>query len=386
MRPVRASFFTFGFFWGTWAVVALDVQRFLGFSDAGLGLLLAATVFGGVVANGVGGILAERLGTRALLSGALVVWGALLFGVAATSTAWAFCVLFLATVAGGGLVDVVMNVAGTAALGSESARLLRLHALFNAGALAGAATAGILLDRGIGFRAIWAGVAVAALALAVWCRVTDLPAGDRGEHYTVREGLAALRAAGLATLAVVFALGAVVEGGIGTWGVLFLRANLGLAAVAGAAAYVAGQGLATGARCTLGWTTAHLGDRRGAQWGLALAGVGLALEATANNNVVAATGLGAAAVGVSVYWPLLLAFASRGNSRPGLVVGGLSACGYVGFLAGPPVVGWIAQAANLRWGILVLAVAALAGALVRIRAPRTLAAAAEAQPGNRIAS
>jgi len=386
VRPVRASFFTFGFFWGTWAVVALDVQRFLGFSDAGLGLLLAATVFGGVVANGVGGILAERLGTRALLSGALVVWGALLFGVAATSTAWAFCVLFLATVAGGGLVDVVMNVAGTAALGSESARLLRLHALFNAGALAGAATAGILLDRGIGFRAIWAGVAVAALALAVWCRVTDLPAGDRGEHYTVREGLAALRAAGLATLAVVFALGAVVEGGIGTWGVLFLRANLGLAAVAGAAAYVAGQGLATGARCTLGWTTAHLGDRRGAQWGLALAGVGLALEATANNNVVAATGLGAAAVGVSVYWPLLLAFASRGNSRPGLVVGGLSACGYVGFLAGPPVVGWIAQAANLRWGILVLAVAALAGALVRIRAPRTLAAAAEAQPGNRIAS
>jgi fucose permease len=266
-----------------------------------------------------------------------------------------------------------MNVAGTAALGSESARLLRLHALFNAGALGGAATAGILLDRGVSFRAIWAGIAVVALLLALWCRITDLPAGERGEHYTVREGIAALRSAGLATVAVVFAIGAVVEGGIGTWGVLFLRANLGLAAVAGAAAYVAGQGLATVARCTLGWTTSHLGDRRGAQWGLALAGAGLLVEATANNNVLASVGLGAAAVGVSVYWPLLLAFASRGNSRPGLVVGGLSACGYVGFLAGPPVVGWIAQATDLRWGIGMLAAAALAGAVVRIRAPRSVA-------------
>src|SRR5262249_57088485 len=115
----------------------------------------------------------------------------------------------------------------------------------NAGALAGAAVAGLLLERDVSFRAIWAGIAIGALCLALWCRVTDMPAGERGEHYTVREGLAALRAAGLATLAVVFALGAVVEGGIGTWGVLFLRANLGLAAVAGAAAPLAGEGPAS---------------------------------------------------------------------------------------------------------------------------------------------
>jgi MFS family permease len=372
VRPVRATFFGFGIFWGTWAVVALDVQRFLGFSDAQLGLLLAATVFGGVAANGTGGVLAERYGTRTLLPLALVLWGALLAAVAATTNEWAFCILFLAAVAAGGFVDVVMNVAGTAALGSESARLLRLHALFNGGALAGAAVAGILLDRGVSFRAIWGGIAVAAFVLAAWCRVSDLPAGERGEHYTVREGLAALRRAGLASLAIVFAMGAFVEGGTGTWGVLFLRANLGLAVVAGAFAYVAGQALATIARCTLGWTTAHLGDLRGAQWGLALAAAGLFVEASATNGAPAAVGLGAAAVGVSVYWPLLLAFASRGSARPGLVVGGLSACGYIGFLAGPPLVGWIAEGAGLRWGIGALAAVALAGAIVRVRAPRQL--------------
>ena len=112
MRPVRATFFAFGFFWGTWAIVALDVQRFLGFSDAELGLLLAATAIGGVLANATGGVLAERLGTRALLSTALVVWGLLLVGLSVTTNRWVFCALFLAAVAGGGLVDVVMVARG----------------------------------------------------------------------------------------------------------------------------------------------------------------------------------------------------------------------------------------------------------------------------------
>jgi MFS family permease len=150
-----------------------------------------------------------------------------------------------------------------------------------------------------------------------------------------------------------------------------LRDHLGLAVAVGAGAYAVGQGLATIARLTLGWTAEHVGERRGAQLGLGLAGAGLLVEATATSSWLAAVGLGAAAVGAAVYWPLLLAFASRGGDRPGLVVGGLSAAGYVGFLAGPPVVGWVAQATDLRWGLAFLGAASLGGALVRLRAPVT---------------
>jgi MFS family permease len=369
MRPLRATFLAFGFFWGTWAVVALDVQRFLEFSDAQLGLLLASTVIGGVVANGAGGVIAERHGTRTVLTSALVVWGVLLLALAATTSRSIFCATFLLTVSGGGLVDVTMNVAATAALGTSPARLLRLHGLFNGGALLGAGTSGLLLAHDISYRLIWAGISLAALLLALWCRGTDMPAGERGEHHTVRQGLAALRAEGLGAVAIVFAIGALVEGGVGTWGVLFLRAHLGLAVAAGAGAYVVGQALATTARSTLGWTAEHVGERRGAQLGLGLAGVGLLIEATATSGWLAAAGLGAAAVGAAVYWPLLLAFASRGGERPGLVVGGLSAAGYVGFLAGPPVVGWVAQLTDLRWGLAFLGAASLVGAAVRLRVP-----------------
>ena len=369
MLPLRATFLTFGFFWGTWAVVALDVQRFLGFSDAQLGLLLAATVLGGSVANGAGGVMAERYGTRLVLSSALIGWATLLILLGGVTNAVAFCLVFLATVSVGGLVDVTMNVAATAELGSAPRRLLRMHALFNGGALLGAGVSGLLLAVDVSYRVMWVGIGVAAALLALWCRVADLPAGERGEHHTIREGLAALRSQGLRMLAIVFAIGALVEGGVGTWGVLFLRGNLGLAVVAGAGAYVAGQTLATTARCTLGWTAEHVGERRGAQLGLALAGAGLIIEAASTSSWPAAIGLGLAAVGSAVYWPLLLAYASQGSERPGIVVGGLSAAGYVGFLAGPPVVGWVAQATDLRWGLIVLGFAALAGACARLRSP-----------------
>jgi MFS family permease len=367
VRVLRATFLLFGAFWGSWAVAALDVQRFLHFSDGQLGLLLAVTVLGGTAANAAGGVLAERHGTGPVMTTALVAWGALIACSAIAHDKTLFCICFVLTVGVGGLVDVTMNVAGTAALGSEPGRLLRLHALYNGGTLVGAGVMGLVLGAGHSFRPTWLAISVFAFAAAAWCTVSELPAGEAGEHHTVTEGVRALAREKLLPLASAFALGALVEGGVGTWGVKFLRSGLGVAALAGAGAYVVGQLLATITRATLGSTADRLGQRRGAQLGLGVAGIGLLLEASSTHPVPAAIGLALAAVGSAVYWPLLLAYASMGSERPGVVVGGLSAAGYAGFLFGPPVVGWVSQATNLRWGISALALAALGAAVIPIR-------------------
>jgi MFS family permease len=143
---------------------------------------------------------------------------------------------------------------------------------------------------------------------------------------------------------------------------LFLRSRLGVAAMAGATAYVIGQVLATVARTTLGWSAERIGERRGARLGLALAGAGLLLEAASSTPALAGLGLAVAAIGSAVYWPLLLAHAGEGSERPGLVVGGVSAAGYLGFLAGPPLIGLISDAAGLRVGLICLAAASVLAA------------------------
>ena len=149
----------------------------------------------------------------------------------------------------------------------------------------------------------------------------------------------------------IFAGAALVEGGIDTWGVLFLRSRLAAGILVGAGAYVVGQSLATVARTSLSRPAEAVGGARGATIGAALAGAGLALEAAAPSAALGAAGLALAAIGISTCWPLLLAEAGRGSDRPGVIVGGVTAAGYIGFVAGPPVVGWIAGTWGLRAGI-----------------------------------
>ena len=358
--PVAAAFAVFGGFWGTWAVSAIDVERFLRVSHAGLGTVLALAVLGGTVANAVAGTLAERHGTRLALATCLLAWAGLVGGLVVLHHRGAFIAVFVLSVAVGGGVDVVMNVAASAALADRPGVLLRFHALFNGGAVVGAALTALLVHAGTTWRAMWAVVAVLAVIVAVVVARTELPAGGPGDHVSIRDGLTALGRAGLLRLAAVFALAALVEGGIDTWGVLFLRSRLAIGVLAGAAAYVVGQSLATVARASVGGAARRMHATWGASAGALLAGAGLFVEAVSPWPVAAGVGLAAAAVGVSMCWPLLLAEATSGQDRPAVLVGGVTAAGYVGFVAGPPIVGWVSSAWGLRAGLITLALAAVA--------------------------
>lgn len=371
MRGVRLGFVLFGGFWGTWAVAALDIQGFLGLSDAGLGLLVASTVVGTSVANVAGGTLAERRGTSRAAAVALVAWSVLVLAVAAVPRPGLWMVAFLAVVAAGGMLDVILNIASTGALQDRPGALLRVHASYNLGTIVGAAAAGAALAAAGSWRwpLVLVGTGGLLLAREVHRGRAPMPEVTGGEHVTMGDAVAEVRRSGLTALAVVFALGAMVEGGIGTFGVLYLRDRLDVAVLAGAGAYVVGQALATTTRFALGSERAgaHLGGITPARVGLAVAALGLVLEAATDLPAVAAVGLAVASIGAATYWPLLSAVATRASDRPGLAVGGVSAAGYLGFLAGPPIVGAIADGAGLRAGVLALAVAGAAAASIPLR-------------------
>ena len=101
-----------------------------------------------------------------------------------------------------------------------------------------------------------------------------------------------------------------------------------------------------------------MGAERGVALGAGLAAGGLALMAVTPSAALGAIGLVAAAAGISVTWPLLIAHVSAGSDRPALIVGGVTSVGYLGFVLGPVVVGWVADTSGLRAGLAVLAVAA----------------------------
>jgi MFS family permease len=62
--------------------------------------------------------------------------------------------------------------------------------------------------------------------------------------------------------------------------------------------------------------------------------------------------------GASLFWPLVMSTVSRQASQVVSAVGTFTAAGYVGWVAGAPIVGWVSEAWGPARGLQVLAVAA----------------------------
>ena len=292
LRVVAFVFAAFGLFWGGQAVATADVEHALHLSHGGFGVLLSVALAGAAVSNAVFGSLSERLGTQALLASALVVWSAVLVVGSLVRPPWALGLALVGVVATAGAVDVVMNVAATAALAGQPGRLVRFHGLFNAGAAVGALAMGVVLRAGASWRWMWLASGLVVAAGAVACRRVELPAGQAGEAHSVGQSIRALRAEGLVLLAIAFATAAMVEGGIETWGVLFLRERVGTGVLLGAGAAVAGYAVATLARISLGQAIGAAGPARGVAMGAALASAGLVVLAIGRPAALAAVWAG----------------------------------------------------------------------------------------------
>jgi MFS family permease len=399
-RPLvvaAGAFVCFGMFWGSWAVSTSDVERYTGLSNAGLGLLLSISIgFGGLSAAAAGGITA-RVGAERILPLVLIPWGTFSIVAGVAPDKIAFVCTFAFAVASAGIVDMAMNTVATVGLGGSPSGMVRFHALFNAGTLCGAGLVAGLVSGAISWRWTWVVTGFGALLLALVARRSDVhetvpavaalleppavPSVPAKGSESLLRSFSAIGRQGLVAMAVTFAITAVVEGGIDTWGVLYLRTRIATGVIVGAGAYAAGQSIAAATRASGSTFVNRLGDKRGLILGSGLACLGLALEASTTNAALSACSLAAAAGGVSLCWPLMMArLASVGEVRASYaadqgpsagdriadassdsqvgtaaLVGGFTAAGYMGWVLGPAVIGTLSDQAGLRAGLLLLA-------------------------------
>jgi MFS family permease len=324
--------------------------------------VLTAALVVAAAMNTWGGALAERRGTSRALALTLTWWAVALVIGAVLPAPWGIALGVVVAMSGSGSVDVVANVGATAALAERPGRLVRFHALFNVGGAVGAVLAGVLLAvvGRAGWRVAWVVVAVVAVGILVASRGVELPAGHAGEHVAMSDGVRTLRREGLLPVAVAFALGAMVEGGINTWGVLQLRGQLDAGLLVGVGGAVLGYLVSVASRVSVSGVQTAAGARRTIVVGTLAAAAGLAVLATVTQPVVAALGLVVAAGGVAVCWPLLMSEVGRGRARPGTVVGAVTTVGYLGSVVGPGVIGVVAGAFGVPAGLWVLAASAAA--------------------------
>ena len=189
----------------------------------------------------------------------------------------------------------------------------------------------------------------------------------------------ALPSRGVLLLAILCLLVMVTEGAMADWGGIYLRELGSSAAVAALAFAVFSAGMTTG-RVFGDWFTGRLGPVAALRWGALLTGVPLAAFLLAGMPAVALLGLFVVGLGVANGVPLMFSAAGRQPdvaSGPGIAA--VSSMGSFGFLVGPPLIGFLADAVSLSWALALLVLGAVAVFVLARRAagatePQTFAA------------
>ncbi|MFJ6199509.1 MFS transporter [Micromonospora sp. NPDC092111] len=352
--PVRAAtmavylaFSSGGFIFATWAARIPSVKAQLQLNPQQLGLLLLALPIGSMVSLMVAGPFVVRATPRHAVAAASLTSavGLCLAGIGAQGTlaltAGGLALLGLST----GIWDVAMNVeAATVEQRTGTSIMSRFHAALSAGTVLGAGFAAACIELHVPVVAHLAGVAV-LVAVAVPLSTRGYLAVDTrpSAHRPTRDALRAWtepRTLGLG----IFVLSMAFSEGTGNdW--------LASAMIEGHHTSVAAGSLSFAtfvAAMTLGrWFGPPLVDRHGARLvtraSAVLAIAGLAITILGPHELLALFGVVVWGLGTAMGFPLGISAAADDPGRAAIRVGVISSIGYTAFLAGPPLLGFLAN-------------------------------------------
>jgi fucose permease len=150
------------------------------------------------------------------------------------------------------------------------------------------------------------------------------------------------------------------EGAIGDWAAVYLRQIFHVGPAIAANGYAVFCAAMAACRFVGDHVNMLLGSVRTVRFGSLIAASGLAVVIAAPSALWAMPGFMAIGTGLSVIVPLVFGAAGRvPNVRPGDGISTVTGVGYLGFLVGPPSLGFISQLVTLRGSFVALLILCL---------------------------
>lgn len=357
-RLIMAVFFLQPVAFGSWLPRIPDIQNQLGLGPAGLALALLGMPVGILLTLPFAGRFVARVGARAILVYGFPLYFAVLALPAFSPNLWTlFFTLGLVGVAVSTL-ELGLNVKADQIEKKTGAVIMSTcHGFWGLGIMVGSLLGAGL--AGLNVPPHWSVITVALLSLPFCILAARALPNLRQETGTPDPDAAApaLGLPGKALLGICFFTFGITmtEGAIADWSAVFLRASFA------ADAARAGLGYSLFALMLAGGRFA--GDRLKLRYGaVALARVcglfsiaGVLVVTTAPTELVALLGFAAIGIGASVGFPLAVTAAASLTDRPASSsVAILSFVALIGFLVGPPMIGFVAELTGLRRGLATL--------------------------------
>lgn len=351
-RASRTAFLLNGTVFGVWATHIPAIKAHLDISAATLGAALLCLAIGALTAMVASGPLLGRLGSAPVTRATALAFAALLPLPSLMPDVASLCVALFLFGAAGGTMDVAMNAQGALVerrLGRPV--MSSLHGMWSLGGLTGAGAGGLLLP--LMAAPVQAGlVAAALLALFLATQSGLLPDREGAGAGEGEGGGLALPDRDTLLLGAMAMLAFMSEGAILDWSAIYLREDLESATA------LAGFGFAifSGAMALCRFFGDRLRQRVGGvalvRAGGLLAAGGLALALLGGTPALALAGFGLTGIGLSNIVPVLFSAAGATEEGPGTMsaarsIAAVSTLGYTGVLAGPALLGFVAEASSV---------------------------------------
>ena len=352
---VSAYFFLAGLCFSSWASRIPNIQQHLHLDNASLGGVLLGLPIGLLTSLPLAGWLVARFGSRPIAISAAILYATTLPTLGLVNAAWQLvaCLFFFGMF--GNMLNISIN---TQAIGTETLYgrtiMASYHGLWSLAGFSGASLGTAFIS--LGWHPWQHFLVVTALAYIIVATISSrLIAVDAGSDEN--RPIFARPDRSLINLGIIAFCSMICEGAMFDWSnVYFQRVILPPKALAGLGLTAFMSTMASG-RFLGDWLTTKWGIRRMLQISGTLTTTGLLISIAFPWLFPATVGFLFVGAGVSSVVPLV--YSAAGKSRvlsPGVALAAVSTIGYLGFLFGPPFIGFIAKASNLRVSLGLIAI------------------------------
>ncbi len=359
-------FFLAGLTFASWASRIAAIQQKLNLSDAALGGVLFTLPVGLMVSLPFSGWIITRIGSRKLLLISLPLYAVTLacLGLAHNTLQLIITLFFF------GFFSNAMNIAvNTQAVATEKLYgkpiMASFHGLWSLAGFAGAAIGTLMIGYGIDPAVHFSIILVLVLAgVAVSYRYLqdDIGSVQSGPVFVLPDN-------SLIKLGAVAFCSMICEGAMFDWSVIYFKKVIHAENAWVAAGYTAFMSTMAGGRFVADWFSGKFGLRKTLQLSGSLTAIGLITAVVFPVMVPAIIGFMLVGAGVSSVVPLVYSAAGKsGTMSPGVAIAAVSTIGFVGFLVGPPVIGFVAGAFSLRASFMLIAAMGMCVVIVSSKA------------------
>ena len=366
-RAVLGIFAINGIILSSWIPHIPLVQEKLGIGEGLLGLALLSMALGAVSFMPLSGWWSGRFGSRQVTTiTAFAYCFALPLPILAPSLVSLMLALFVFGACTGAM-DVAMNAQAVAVEKRWNKPIMSsFHGFWSIGGLLGSGLGGLALANGLS-PAVHALVISASMLGATTITVRyflpkEADAAKKGSKFVLPKG----PVLGLGALAFMVL---VAEGAMADWSAVYIKNVLGTGPGVAAAGYAAFSFMMALGRLTGDRFVARLGPVVITRATSLIAAAGLGSALIISHPIAAVIGFGFMGLGLSNLIPVLFSAAGRVSDMPSsTAIAAVATAGYFGFLAGPPLIGFIAEWFSLPIALGLVVVSIFAVTLFAARA------------------